>query len=141
MHDVMKGVRILEVAQFTFVPSAGAVLADWGADVIKIEHPDKRDGQRGLLRVGGQDNTAAINKLLRLGPHACLGICDKVLHGCRGPDFMRDFHGAELRAAHGTKMRNLGAFSRQGFIVEVDSGFRVERQIELVAPAELKSRL
>ncbi|MGY8804965.1 MAG: CoA transferase, partial [bacterium] len=53
MKDVMKGVRVLEVAQYTFVPSAGAVLADWGADVIKIEHPETGDGQRGLLRVGG----------------------------------------------------------------------------------------
>ena len=64
MHEVMKGVRVLEVAQFTFVPSAGAVLADWGADVIKIEHPEKGDGQRGLLQVGGQGNTAAINFLM-----------------------------------------------------------------------------
>ena len=31
MLDVMKGVRVLEVAQFWFVPAAGAVLADWGA--------------------------------------------------------------------------------------------------------------
>ena len=52
-----KGIRVLEVAQYTFVPSAGAVLADWGADVIKIEHPVKGDGQRGLLQVGGKDNT------------------------------------------------------------------------------------
>jgi len=64
MKDVMKGVRVLEVAQYTFVPSAGAVLADWGADVIKIEHPETGDGQRGLLRVGGQDNTASINFLM-----------------------------------------------------------------------------
>ena len=35
----MAGVRVLEVAQFTFVPAAGAILADWGADVIKVEHP------------------------------------------------------------------------------------------------------
>lgn len=35
----MVGVRVLEVAQWTFVPAAGAVMADWGADVIKIEHP------------------------------------------------------------------------------------------------------
>jgi hypothetical protein len=28
MHQPMKGVRVLEVAQFWFVPSAGAVLAD-----------------------------------------------------------------------------------------------------------------
>ena len=38
MHDVMNGIRVLEVAQFWFVPSAAAVLADWGADVIKVEH-------------------------------------------------------------------------------------------------------
>lgn len=52
MH-VMKGVRVLEVAQFTFVPAAGAVLADWGADVIKIEHPLRGDTQRGFLNMGG----------------------------------------------------------------------------------------
>ena len=51
--QVMKGVRVLEVAQFIFVPSAGAVLADWGADVIKIEHPVRGDGQRGMGRVAG----------------------------------------------------------------------------------------
>ena len=37
--DVFQGVRILEFAQFVFVPAAAALLADWGADVIKIEHP------------------------------------------------------------------------------------------------------
>jgi crotonobetainyl-CoA:carnitine CoA-transferase CaiB-like acyl-CoA transferase len=48
----MKGVRMVEVAQFTFTPSAGAVLADWGADVIKVEHAEAGDAQRGL-RLGG----------------------------------------------------------------------------------------
>jgi crotonobetainyl-CoA:carnitine CoA-transferase CaiB-like acyl-CoA transferase len=48
----MEGVRVLEVAQYTFVPAAGAVLADWGADVIKIEPPGRGDTQRGFLRVG-----------------------------------------------------------------------------------------
>ena len=41
----MEGVRILEVAQFTFTPSAGAVLADWGADVVKVEHATTGDAQ------------------------------------------------------------------------------------------------
>jgi crotonobetainyl-CoA:carnitine CoA-transferase CaiB-like acyl-CoA transferase len=49
----LDGVRVLEVAQFTFVPSAGAVLADWGADVVKVEHPVTGDAQRGLVRVLG----------------------------------------------------------------------------------------
>jgi crotonobetainyl-CoA:carnitine CoA-transferase CaiB-like acyl-CoA transferase len=50
---VMAGVRVLEVAQFTFVPAAGAILADWGADVIKIEHPVRGDTQRGFVNMGG----------------------------------------------------------------------------------------
>jgi crotonobetainyl-CoA:carnitine CoA-transferase CaiB-like acyl-CoA transferase len=53
MTQVMKGIRVLEVAQFTFVPAAGAILADWGADVIKIEHPVRGDTQRGFLNMGG----------------------------------------------------------------------------------------
>jgi crotonobetainyl-CoA:carnitine CoA-transferase CaiB-like acyl-CoA transferase len=44
----MKGVKMVEVAQFTFTPAAGAVLADWGADVIKVEHAVTGDAQRGL---------------------------------------------------------------------------------------------
>jgi crotonobetainyl-CoA:carnitine CoA-transferase CaiB-like acyl-CoA transferase len=53
MTQVMKGVRVLELAQFTFVPAAGALLADWGADVIKIEHPVRGDTQRGFINMGG----------------------------------------------------------------------------------------
>ena len=49
----MKGVKVVEVAQFTFVPAAGAILADWGADVIKIEHPVRGDTQRGFVNIGG----------------------------------------------------------------------------------------
>jgi len=33
----MQGVKVVEVAEHTFVPAASMVLADWGADVIKIE--------------------------------------------------------------------------------------------------------
>ena len=53
MVQVMKGVRVLEVAQFTFVPAAGGILADWGADVIKVEHPVRGDTQRGFINMGG----------------------------------------------------------------------------------------
>ncbi len=53
MTQIMKGIRVLEVAQMTFVPAAGAILADWGADVIKIEHPQRGDSQRGFVNMGG----------------------------------------------------------------------------------------
>jgi crotonobetainyl-CoA:carnitine CoA-transferase CaiB-like acyl-CoA transferase len=50
--QIMQGVRVLEVASWTYVPAAGAVLAEWGADVIKIEHPETGDPQRGLVSSG-----------------------------------------------------------------------------------------
>ncbi|WP_293047591.1 CoA transferase [Mycobacterium sp.] len=58
MTRPMRGVRVLEVAQFTFVPAAGAVLADWGADVIKVEHAERGDAQRGLVRVLGLETAS-----------------------------------------------------------------------------------
>ncbi|MDR2857327.1 MAG: CoA transferase [Novosphingobium sp.] len=64
MTKVMEGVRVLEVAQHTFVPSAGAILADWGADVIKIEHPVRGDAMRGLINLGGMKLDPERNTLM-----------------------------------------------------------------------------
>ncbi len=36
---VLEGIKVLEVAEYGFVPSSAAMLADWGADVVKIERP------------------------------------------------------------------------------------------------------
>ncbi|KPM51746.1 carnitine dehydratase [Frankia sp. R43] len=52
MTSVMQGVRILEVAEHTFVPAASALLADLGADVIKIEHVERGDAMRALASSG-----------------------------------------------------------------------------------------
>jgi crotonobetainyl-CoA:carnitine CoA-transferase CaiB-like acyl-CoA transferase len=52
MSAIMQGVRILEVAEHTFVPAASALLSDWGADVIKIEHVERGDAMRGLASTG-----------------------------------------------------------------------------------------
>jgi crotonobetainyl-CoA:carnitine CoA-transferase CaiB-like acyl-CoA transferase len=52
MTGTMSGVRVVEVASWTYVPAAGAVLAEWGADVIKVEHPVTGDPQRGLSAMG-----------------------------------------------------------------------------------------
>ena len=48
----MQGVRVLEVAEHTFVPAASALLAEWGAEVIKIEHVERGDAMRGLASSG-----------------------------------------------------------------------------------------
>jgi crotonobetainyl-CoA:carnitine CoA-transferase CaiB-like acyl-CoA transferase len=48
----LEGIRVVEVASWMFVPSAGAVLVDWGADVIKVEPIEGGDPQRGLVTSG-----------------------------------------------------------------------------------------
>jgi crotonobetainyl-CoA:carnitine CoA-transferase CaiB-like acyl-CoA transferase len=52
MSGPLDGIRVVELASWMFVPSAGSVLADWGADVIKVEPPDGGDPQRGLITSG-----------------------------------------------------------------------------------------
>ncbi len=52
MTAVMEGVRVLEVAEHTFVPAASALLADWGAEVVKVEHVERGDAMRGLASSG-----------------------------------------------------------------------------------------
>jgi crotonobetainyl-CoA:carnitine CoA-transferase CaiB-like acyl-CoA transferase len=52
MTAILEGVRIVEVAEHTFVPAASALLSDWGAEVIKIEHVTRGDAMRGLASSG-----------------------------------------------------------------------------------------
>ncbi|ADP80827.1 CaiB/BaiF CoA transferase family protein [Pseudofrankia inefficax] len=51
MAGVLDGVRVVEVSMWAMVPAAGAVLAEWGADVVKIESPDG-DPVRALVTAG-----------------------------------------------------------------------------------------
>lgn len=49
MTRVLEGVRVVEIASWTFVPAAGAALADWGAQVIKVEDVRFGDPARALV--------------------------------------------------------------------------------------------
>jgi crotonobetainyl-CoA:carnitine CoA-transferase CaiB-like acyl-CoA transferase len=52
MAGPLEGIKVIEVSSWMFVPSAGAVMVDWGADVIKVEPPATGDPQRGLVTSG-----------------------------------------------------------------------------------------
>jgi crotonobetainyl-CoA:carnitine CoA-transferase CaiB-like acyl-CoA transferase len=54
--NVLEGIRVVDITAWAFVPSAGGVLAHWGADVIKVESPRAPDPMRllgGTLEPGG----------------------------------------------------------------------------------------
>jgi crotonobetainyl-CoA:carnitine CoA-transferase CaiB-like acyl-CoA transferase len=59
------GVRVVELAQWVFVPVAGALLADWGADVVHVE-PIQGDPYRGLATQGIGTDAGGVNLSLAL---------------------------------------------------------------------------
>ena len=59
-QDAFDGVRVVELAQWVFVPVAGALLADWGADVVRIERPEG-DAYRGLATQGIGTDSGGVN--------------------------------------------------------------------------------
>jgi crotonobetainyl-CoA:carnitine CoA-transferase CaiB-like acyl-CoA transferase len=60
-----EGVRVVELAHWVFVPVAGALLADWGADVVHVE-PMEGDPYRGLVTQGIGSERGGINLSLAL---------------------------------------------------------------------------
>jgi crotonobetainyl-CoA:carnitine CoA-transferase CaiB-like acyl-CoA transferase len=55
MTQIFEGVRVVELAQYVFVPAAGTLMADHGAEVIKIEPPGKGDPYRSLKIGDGRE--------------------------------------------------------------------------------------
>src|SRR3972149_954494 len=64
MEPLLEGIKVVELAEWGFVPSAAAVLADWGAEVVKIEHPQRGDPMRGLMAGGLVASTGDFNYMV-----------------------------------------------------------------------------
>ncbi|OLT12159.1 formyl-CoA transferase [Actinomadura sp. CNU-125] len=66
MHEgAFDGLRVVELAQWVFVPVAGALLADWGADVVRIERREG-DPYRGLATQGIGTDAGGVNLSMAL---------------------------------------------------------------------------
>jgi len=72
MPGLLEGVKVLEIANWVAAPSACAIMADMGAEVVKIEHPETGDpvrsidvSARGVVQYSGGINT--IFELLNRG--------------------------------------------------------------------------
>jgi len=48
----LEGIKVIELATWAVVPCACEIMGDWGADVIKIEHPSGGDPTRGWAGPG-----------------------------------------------------------------------------------------
>ena len=56
----LAGVRVLEFGQIAAGPFAGSLLADLGADVVKVERPDGGDGMRAWPPLSGAQDEPAV---------------------------------------------------------------------------------
>jgi crotonobetainyl-CoA:carnitine CoA-transferase CaiB-like acyl-CoA transferase len=113
MTDILRGVRILEVAEQTFVPSASAVLADLGAEVIKIEHVERGDAMRGLATAGIALGTSDVHALLE--------------HSNRGKKSL----GLDLASPDGIEILYRLAARSDVFLTNKLAGVRAKLRIEL----------
>jgi crotonobetainyl-CoA:carnitine CoA-transferase CaiB-like acyl-CoA transferase len=78
-QGAFEGVRVVELAQWVFVPVAGALLADWGADVIRIERLEG-DPYRGLATQGIGTDRDGINLSMALANRGKRSIALNLRH-------------------------------------------------------------
>jgi crotonobetainyl-CoA:carnitine CoA-transferase CaiB-like acyl-CoA transferase len=122
-HLPMRGVRVVEVAHYTMTPSAGAVLADWGADVIKVEHTEGGDAQRGL-RLGSLGVSVGSFQPMMEGPNRgkrSIGL------DLKQPEALHVLH--ELIARADVFLVNLLPAARKRLKIDVDDMRAVNPQI------------
>lgn len=86
----MDGVRVVEVGMWVAGPAAAGVLADWGADVVKVEPVDGGDPLRGILTSAGVegpcppfelDNRGKRSVALHLGTEEGRAIAAELVDG------------------------------------------------------------
>jgi crotonobetainyl-CoA:carnitine CoA-transferase CaiB-like acyl-CoA transferase len=81
--ELLKGFRVLDVSSHGAVPIAGSILADWGADVIKIEEPEHGEIMRGSTVWGVPAPQGGSSHLYHIFNHGkrCAAINLKHEHG------------------------------------------------------------
>ncbi len=58
MSPALEGIKVIDVSQVAAVPMTARIMADFGADVIHVEHPRAGDHFRGVL--DGMSSTSGI---------------------------------------------------------------------------------
>jgi len=65
MKGILEGIKVISMGQIVAIPAASSTMADWGADVIKVE-PLTGEMHRGVVRSQGTDMTGPINWIIQV---------------------------------------------------------------------------
>jgi crotonobetainyl-CoA:carnitine CoA-transferase CaiB-like acyl-CoA transferase len=85
MTAPLSGIRVIEIANYVAAPAVGALLADLGADVIKVEPPGG-EVMRGVIATG-QDGAPRVNYLFELENRGKRSVTVD-LDSLRGPELV-----------------------------------------------------
>ena len=112
-RDAFAGVKVVELAQWVFVPGAGALLADWGADVVRVERTEG-DPYRALATQGIGTDRGGVNLSVALANRGKRSITLDL----RAPEGLDVLH--QLLAGADVLLTNLrpGALDRLGLDAE-----------------------
>ncbi|GAF44709.1 CaiB/BaiF CoA transferase family protein [Rhodococcus wratislaviensis] len=80
MTKVMNGIKVVEVALYAFVPSAAAILSDWGAQVIKVEHASFGDPMRTTAAWGVPGQVDGLSGLWEVSNRGKRGVAVDLAH-------------------------------------------------------------
>ncbi len=65
MSGILEGIKVVSMGQIVAIPAASSVMADWGAEVIKVE-PLTGEMHRGLKTNQGVDNATLVNWVMQV---------------------------------------------------------------------------
>ena len=122
-YDLLEGVKVVELSLYAFAPSAAAVLADWGADVVKIVPPAVADPMWGspIARLPERDvGVEFMWEILNRGKR-CAGV------DVAQPEGQSVLH--DLVAQADVFITNLLPDARRRFRVDVDDLHAINRRL------------
>jgi len=122
-YDLLDGVRVVELSMYAFGPSSAAVIADWGADVIKVMPPRLADPMMGKPVAGLPDKDVGVAfmwEIVNRGKR-CIGLD---VSAAEGRQVLID-----LVARADVFITNLLPGARQRFGIEPDDLFAVNESL------------
>ena len=75
----LEGIKVIDVSEHGFVPSAAATLADWGADVVKVEKP-AGDALRSIMKNGLVDDAGDFDFTVEIANRNKRGVSIDLKH-------------------------------------------------------------
>lgn len=95
-EGALAGIKVVELGIWVAAPAAGAILSDWGAEVVKIEDPRSGDPLRGLAATGLIPADLEVNPVFLLDNRGKRSLALNITEPSAGPVLRRLLSDADV---------------------------------------------